>query len=208
MKTGTPQATMTIAVATAASYVLVAAIDGGPHAAMAGGFIPARFSGLAVPGALPAWITPLSATLLHGGLLHLGFNLLMLYYCGREDETVLGPGATVALYLVGAYAAAFCQFLASPGSPVPMIGASGAISALVGAYAILYGRRRPSQLHPELARWVHIAWLAIAWVALQLLLGIATAAEGIAIAAGAHIGGFLAGVLLARPLLRWRYRRA
>ena len=91
---------------------------------------------------------------------------------------------------------------------VPMIGASGAISAIVGAYAILYGRPRESKLSPKVARWVHIAWLAAAWTGLQLLVGYASRLNGTGIAAGAHIGGFLAGLLMARPLLRWRYRSA
>jgi membrane associated rhomboid family serine protease len=157
---------------------------------------------------LPVWLTPLSATLLHGGLLHLGFNLVMLYYCGREDEVALGRVGVITLYIIGAYAAAAAQYAVGPHSPVPMIGASGAISALVGAYAMLYGQRRPSKLPPELARWLHIAWLAAAWLAVQLLLGLVSHTQGMAIAWAAHVGGFFAGLVLARPLLRWRYRKA
>ena len=98
--------------------------------------------------------------------------------------------------------------MVGPHSAVPMIGASGAISALVGAYALLYGQRRPSRLQPELARLLHIAWLAAGWIVIQLLLGFASATEGVAIAVASHIGGFIAGLALARPLLRWRYRTA
>ena len=89
-----------------------------------------------------------------------------------------------------------------------MIGASGAISALVGGYALLYGQRRPSRLPPEAARWLHVLWLAAAWVAVQLLVGLASATTGLAVATAAHVGGFVAGLLLARPILRWRYRKA
>ncbi|WP_174274724.1 rhomboid family intramembrane serine protease [Sphingomonas bacterium] len=208
MKTRPPETTIALAVATVASYFLIAATGQANQAALLGGFIPARIAGLIVPHALPLWLTPLSATLLHAGLIHLGVNLLTLVYCGREVEVALGRWGTVLLYGLGAYAAALAQYLVGPHSAVPMIGASGAISALVGAYAILYGQRRPSRLSPELARWLHIAWLAAAWVGIQLLLGIASLAGGIAIAAAAHVGGFLAGVLLARPLLKWRYRSA
>ena len=208
MKTSRPQATVTLAVATAVSYALVALFLRNEYAAYLGGFVPARVAGLRIAGALPLWMTPLSATLLHGGLLHLGFNLLMLGYCGREDEVALGPWGVVVLYVAGAYAAAAGQWAVGPHQAVPMIGCSGAVSALVGAYAILYGQRRPTRLHPELARWLHVLWLAVAWIALQLLLTLGGAFEGVSIAAAAHVGGFLMGLILARPLLRWRYRRA
>jgi membrane associated rhomboid family serine protease len=208
MKTAPTKMTVTLGVVTVVSFVLLTAIGKNEVAAAVGGFIPARLSGLQVIGALPIWLTPLSATLLHAGAMHIGFNLLMLFYCGREDEVAIGPAGIVVLYVVGAYAAAAAQYIVGPHSPVPMIGASGAISALVGAYAMLYGQRRPSKLPPEIARWVHIAWLAAAWIIVQLMLGFASRTEGMAIASAAHVGGFLAGLVLARPLLRWRYRKA
>jgi membrane associated rhomboid family serine protease len=208
MKTASPRMTITLGVLTVGSYLLLSALQASDVAALVGGFIPARVNGLTVTGAVPVWLTPLTATLLHGGILHLGFNLLMLFYCGREDEVALGRAGVLSLYLVGAYAAALAQYVTGPASVTPMIGASGAISALVGAYALLYGRRLPSKYSPEVARWLHVAWLAVAWIAVQLLLGIASRTEGVAVAAAAHIGGFIAGLLLARPLLRWRYRKA
>lgn len=208
MRSQPPRATLMLGAAVAASFVLFGVAGQGDSAAMLGGFIPARIGGPLLPDALPVWLTPLSATLLHGGLLHLVFNLIMLGYCGKETEVALGPLPIVVLFLVGAYAAAALQYLADPGATVPMIGASGAISAIVGAYAILYGRPRETKLSPRLARWVHIAWLAAAWTGLQLLVGFASRLDGMAIAAAAHIGGFLAGLVMARPLLRWRYRSA
>ena len=208
MKTAPPKMTMTIAAVTVVSFVLLTAIGKLQTAAAVGGFIPARLSGLTVIGALPIWLTPLSATLLHGGAMHIGFNLLMLLYCGREDEVAIGPAGIVVLYVVGAYAAAAAQYVVGPHSLVPMVGASGAISALVGAYAMLYGQRRPSKYSPEVARWLHIVWLAAAWLVVQLLLGLVSRTEGMAIAAAAHIGGFIAGLVLARPMLAWRYRKA
>ena len=208
MKTAPPKMTMTIAAVTVVSFVLLTAIGKLQTAAAVGGFIPARLSGLTVIGALPIWLTPLSATLLHGGAMHIGFNLLMLLYCGREDEVAIGPAGIVVLYVVGAYAAAAAQYVVGPHSLVPMVGASGAISALVGAYAMLYGQRRPSKYSPEVARWLHIVWLAAAWLVVQLLLGLVSRTEGMAIATAAHVGGFIAGLILARPLLLWRYRKA
>ncbi|PZU07276.1 rhomboid family intramembrane serine protease [Sphingomonas sp.] len=208
MRAQPPRATLMLGAAIAASYVLFAVAGQSENAALLGGFISARIGGPPMPEGLPVWLTPLSATLLHGGLLHLLFNLLMLGYCGKETEVALGPVAIVLLFLVGAYAATAMQYLADPASTIPMIGASGAISAIVGAYAILYGRPRETKLPPNVARWVHIAWLAAAWTGLQLLVGFAGRLDGMGVAAAAHIGGFLAGLLMARPLLRWRYRSA
>jgi membrane associated rhomboid family serine protease len=208
MKTAPPRMTMTLGVIVALSFFLIAALGKLDIATAIGGFIPARFSGLIVVGALPVWVTPLSSALLHANALHLGFNLLMLGYCGREDEVALGAPGVIVLFVIGAYAASMAQYIAGPHSTMPVIGASGAISAFVGAYSILYGQRRPSRFSPATARWLHILWLAAAWVAVQLLLGFASATQGIAIAAAAHIGGFIAGLLLARPLLMWRYRKA
>lgn len=190
--------------------------------AYAGGFIPARVAmpdllaqaGLPV-AAVPALLTPLTATLLHGSWMHLIFNLLTLLYCGRQVEMVLGGRLWLLLYAVGAYAAALGQWAFDPGLIVPMIGASGAISALIGAYALLFGRREVRAIGPIPSSVVRMVWLGAGWTALQLMVGVATEngvqglgvgnASGIAI--GAHIGGFLAGMLLTRPLLRWRFGR-
>jgi membrane associated rhomboid family serine protease len=208
MRSQPPRATIMLGAAIAASFVLMNVTGQSGTASLLGGFIPARIGGPPMPEALPVWLTPLSATLLHGGMIHLVFNLLMLGYCGKETEVALGPGSIILLFLAGAYASAGMQFLAGPHATIPMIGASGAISAIVGAYAILYGRPRETRFSPEVARWLHIAWLAAAWTGLQLLVGFASRLDGMAVAAAAHIGGFLAGLLMARPLLRWRYRAA
>jgi len=176
------------------------------------GFVPAVASGIAVgpPGHVlaPVWLAPLTATLVHGGLIHLGFNMLMLAYCGQATERALGWAGMMTLYVVGAYAGAGGQWLQNPHSIAPMIGASGAISAVIAAYALLFSEQRVPALGPVPARLVRVVWLAAAWIGIQLLTGIAGLNGGIAIAIGAHIGGFLAGLVLARPLLLWRYRRA
>jgi len=208
MKTPPARTTSFIAAATVASWVLLSVTGFDLTADMIGGFMPARVSGLDLPGALPVWITPLSATLLHGGLLHLGFNMLMLVYCGRMVEAALGSAGLGVLYVVGAYAAALSQYAANPLDLSPMIGASGATSAVFGAYALLFGRPRGFATHPRIGMAINIAWLAMAWIGLQMLMGFAIAGTGVAIAIAAHIGGFLAGLLLARPLLLFRYRKA
>ncbi len=135
-------------------------------------------------------------------------NFLLFAYCGRQIESVLGAALLVALYVAGAYAAAVGQYVLEPNSTIPMIGASGAISALVGAYAVSFGQPRKLVTSPRLNRWLNIAWLMAAWIALQWMIGFLGGQQGVLIAIGAHVGGFIAGVLLQRPLLLWRYRRA
>jgi membrane associated rhomboid family serine protease len=139
--------------------------------------------------------------------MHLLFNLLMLGFAGRLLEQAVGGVGVGVLYVVGAYAAAATQWALDPMSAVPMIGASGAISAIIGAYSLLYGKRRAQAIGPVPADIVHIAWLAAAWIGMQLLIG-AAGMGGVTVAIGAHIGGFVAGLALARPLLLWRYRSA
>lgn len=188
------------------SLLLFGAVD---QAAMLMGFVAARVAGdISLAPAVPALFTPLTATLVHAGVLHLAFNLLMLIFCGMAVERILGSGAVVLLYLVGAFVAAAAQFLAAPHSLLPMIGASGAISALVGAFALSFGRARRIVASERLNRAIHVAWLAAAWAAIQWMVGYAAGQQGVLLAVAAHIGGFLAGLALQRPLLLWRYRRA
>lgn len=176
----------------------------------AAGFIPARLSGGLILSGLvvPAWLTPLSSALIHGGLAHLGMNMLMLGFTGREAERAIGAKGIAALYLIGAYAACGAQWLAGPMSTAPMIGASGASSAVVGAYSLLYGRQRAKGIGAIPAQVVHVAWLAAAWVGVNLLMGFAFLQGGVTVAIWAHIGGFLLGLALARPMLLWRWRHA
>lgn len=190
-------------------YVALWALGKADAAAYLGGFIPGRISGFVnLTGAVPVWLTPLSATLLHGGVAHLGFNLLMLAFCGRFVESVVGAGPFAFLYIVGAYASAGAQYFAGPFAPEPMIGASGAISAVLGAYALLFSRQQVRAIGPLSSATVRVLWLAAAWILIQALFALATAGSQMHIAVAAHIGGFIAGLLLARPLLLWRYRSA
>lgn len=183
------------------------------NAAVIGGFISARFGNPALldgMAAVPAWLTPLSCTFIHAGWMHLGFNMLMLVFCGKQVEHVLSRWLTLLLYVVGAYAAALAQWAVSPASTNPMVGASGAISALVATYALLYSQQKVRAVGPFSANIVRIAWLAAGWIGIQLMLGIATSGgvSGLGeIAVAAHIGGFLAGLVMTRPLLRLRFRR-
>ena len=202
--------TLAIAVLTAAAYIVIALLGLGPWATLALGFIPVRVMH-EVPADIwlaPVWLTPITATLVHANVLHIAFNLLMLAFCGRPTEAVLGPFGLAILYLLGAYAAAGAQYLANPVAIAPMIGASGAISAVLGAYAMLFGRNKVKVANPTLALWLNALWLAVAWIGLQLIIGFTFETAGARIAIAAHIGGFLAGLLLAKPLLLLRYRGA
>ncbi len=210
MRVPQPRATLWIMGATVVAWGAAALSGQEALLLQAAGFIPARFSAALSPSvaALPAVLTPLSATLLHGGIVHLAFNMLMLGYCGRFVEYALGMRGLLLLYVIGAYAAALAQFGWSPHETVPMVGASGAISALIGAYALLFGQREAPALSGRRGTWIQILRLAGGWIFLQALIGLATLGSDMSIAIAAHVGGFVAGLLLARPLLLWRYRRA
>jgi membrane associated rhomboid family serine protease len=118
-----------IAAITFVAFMLLSLTGQVDNAAILGGFIPVRiddpqlFKGVL---AVPLWLTPLSCTLVHAGWLHIGFNLLMLVFCGRQVEQVLQKGAVLLLYIAGAYGAALLQWATGPSSPNPMVGASGA----------------------------------------------------------------------------------
>ena len=138
-------------------------------AILRGGMFPIRLSGefidTSVYGWLvPAWLTPLSSAFLHSGLLHISFNMLMLLFCGRFVEQALGPQLMAVLYVAGAYAAAIAQFAVEPGSMIPMVGASGAISAILGAYALLFARNKVDPVGPIPGHVVRIIWLTLAWI--------------------------------------------
>jgi membrane associated rhomboid family serine protease len=207
--------TAAIAIVTAACWLIVTVLGREEWATIWGGFIAGR---LALPddgSVAPFWLTPLTATLVHASLIHLGFNLIILVFCGRRVENVLGPVSLAIIYLLGAYAAAGTQYLSDPHSMAPMVGASGAISAVLGAYAMLFGRNRVSVVRGRLAVWLNALWLMAAWVVLQIMVGIASGqgffslnGETMVVAAAAHIGGFILGVILANPLLRFRWRNA
>ncbi len=200
--------TYVIAAVTVIAYFAGLLLTSGGFTTEQMGFIPLRFSTNTEGFVVPAWLTPLSATLSHGDIFHLGFNMLMLVYCGRAVEAVLGAGPMAVLYLIGAYIAAAGQFVVDPMSVVPMIGASGAISAVLAVYALLFGRNDVKRWGPIPAHWVRAIWLAVAWTAIQWMIGLVSGGSGYEIATAAHVGGFLAGLALARPLLAWRYRAA
>jgi membrane associated rhomboid family serine protease len=205
----TSSATNIIAVITALAWAIAAVTGNSDQATLALGFIPARLSGTPVPwAAVPTILTPLTATLVHAGLIHLGFNLLVFVWCGQAVERVLGKTGLIVLYLIGAYAAALAQWALDPMGTVPMVGASGAISAVMGAFALSFGRAKAFTNNLRVNRWINVVWLLVAWVVLQVMMGWLAGGQGYLLATPAHVGGFAVGLLLQRPLLLWRYRKA
>jgi membrane associated rhomboid family serine protease len=169
------------------------------------GLIPARIDSALAGFSDPWWavLTLFSHMFLHGGWLHLGLNLLFFAWVGRYVEWVTGRFALVAIFFVGGLAGAALQVATDPAAAVPVVGASGAIAAVFGAYSVLFAQSRAAG-----RRVLGIAisgetltalWYAAAWIGLQLLTAAVFNQPGTpGIAIWTHIGGFIAGLLMAR----------
>lgn len=151
---------------------------------------------------VPLWLTPFTSAFLHAGLFHLAMNMAVLVFIGRLIEAALGVERYVLLYTAGIVGAGLVHYAVDPLSVTPVIGASGAISALLAAYFLLFSRRKPRAIGPVPGLVVHIVWLAAAWTGINLLSQFAVAGTALGIAIWAHVGGFIAGLLLAIPLAR------
>ncbi|WP_018465670.1 rhomboid family intramembrane serine protease [Calidithermus timidus] len=164
------------------------------------GFIPANF--FADP--LAEWPTLFTSMFLHGGIGHLVGNMWFLWVFGDNVEDRLGHGGFLLFYLLGGVGAALTQGLVSYGSDAPMIGASGAISAVLGAYIVLY----PGALIVSLLGFFPILIPAVIYLGLWFLLQLLQSFGGVpGVAFWAHIGGFIVGVLLIRAMAPARWRR-
>jgi membrane associated rhomboid family serine protease len=149
---------------------------------------------------LPVWITLFTAMFLHGGIFHLAGNMLFLWIFGGPVEDRLGHFGFLVFYLSCGLLAGAAQVLAAPTSPIPMVGASGAIAGVLGAYFMLFPRSRVLTLLllPFYAKVIYIpaVFFLGAWFLMQLLSLPQGANGGVAFAA--HVGGFIAGLLLVR----------
>jgi membrane associated rhomboid family serine protease len=161
-------------------------------------------------GALGSWVTPFTSMFLHGGVLHLGSNMLFLHVFGDNVEDVLGRGRFLFFYLLCGLGAVLGQVLVDPTSMVPMIGASGAISGVLAGYVTLFPHARVVTLVPIFI-FIHFMEVPagifiVLWFVLQLVQGylsLGMIAEGAGgVAWFAHIGGFLAGLVFIRVLYR------
>ncbi len=135
---------------------------------------------------------------LHAGLVHIGGNMLFLYIFGDNVEYKFGRGKYLGLYLFWGLVAAFAQILSDPSSDLPAIGASGAISGVLGAYLILYPNVKVVTLlfMGFFTRFIHISakWYLPFWLIFQNVLPILVGSTGSGVAFFAHIGGFLIGL--------------
>jgi len=176
------------------------------------GLIPARL--LALPS-LGQVLTIFTSMFLHGGWLHLISNLLALYIFGDNVEDRVGHGRYLVFYLLCGVIAALTHIAFNSNSPVPTIGASGSISGILGAYFILYPRARVTTLIPLfILPWfveIPAVFYLGFWFLSQLFNGALSVVSGAQMYGGvafwAHIGGFLAGLLLINLFQQRRYRR-
>ncbi len=175
------------------------------------GVIPAVLLGKAdLPPELvliPPAMSIFTSMFMHGGFMHLAGNMLYLWIFGNNVEDVLGHGRFIVFYLLCGIVAVFGQILQNPGSQIPMIGASGAISGILGAYLLLYPHARVLVLIP-LGFFVHMVripagWVLGLWFVYQILSSAMASSEGAGVAWFAHIGGFAAGMALL-PLFKPR----
>ena len=173
------------------------------------GFIPAVFFGRA--DLSQHWIAPemsiVTSMFMHGGWLHLIGNMLYLWIFGDNVEDRVGHARYVLFYLVCGFVAALAQSLADMSSTVPMIGASGAISGVLGAYIVLYPRAKVLAVLPLIIVFYTLrvpAWVVLGMWFVGQLLNSLSAQQGAGVAFGAHVGGFVAGVLLIRLFVRDR----
>jgi len=172
------------------------------------GLVPCRLTGACPTAAdVPSPVfTIFSSMFLHGSFFHIAGNMLYLWIFGNNVEDTLGHGRFILFYLASGVAAAATQTMASPGSPVPMIGASGAVSGVLGAYFLLFPHANVLTLVIFGFFWriVSIPALVVLgfWMLVQILNGLGSLGAGGGVAWFAHIGGFVAGMgllLLLRP---------
>jgi membrane associated rhomboid family serine protease len=194
-----------IAIAAANALVFAHAVSQGPDGA---GLLVDRFGliprellrAAAHPAAAQpwAWLTPLTSMFLHGSLLHLAGNLLYLAIFGARIEDLLGHARFAIFYAACGVVASAIHVASDPTSYLPTVGASGAISGVLGAYAVSYPTGRLRLVWPRVPVPA-IAFLAV-WIALQVASGLGGPAAGGGTAWWAHVGGFAAGAALARSM--------
>lgn len=167
----------------------------------------------AFPAAVPAVLTLLTCTFLHGGWMHFLGNMWFLWVFGDNVEDRLGKIAYLGFYLAGGVAASLAHFASDPSSTIPTLGASGAIAAVMGAYMVLYPHARVLTLIPIFIfiqlLWIPAPWFLGIWFAIQLFQGVAsiTATAAAGVAWWAHAGGFAVGALGAWLMHRTHHDR-
>jgi len=171
------------------------------HTVASGTRVPLGEGASCVIGPHPNWLTPLTSMFLHGGWFHLLGNMWFLWIFGNNVEDSMGHARFAVFYVLCGLAAATAQVLSNPHSAMPMVGASGAIGGVMGAYVVLYPRVR---VHLLLWLGFYVTTVAVPavfmllyWLALQVIGGAASlGAESGGVAFWAHVGGFVTGALL------------
>jgi membrane associated rhomboid family serine protease len=185
------------------TYVLIALnvlfflveLSGGDAFIMTWAFIPSRF--MANPAA--DFVTLFTSMFMHAGWLHLGGNMLYLWIFGDNVEDRLGHGKFTVFYLLCGLAATFAQLMFSMGSNIPNLGASGAIAGVLGAYILMFPQGRVRVLQGQTVIQVPALMVIGLWIVLQLFSGIGAitaSSDTGGVAYMAHIGGFVAGLIL------------
>jgi membrane associated rhomboid family serine protease len=175
------------------------------------GFIPGV---LFRPGSTvrDAWVSPygaiFTAMFVHGGFFHLAVNMLYLWIFGDNVEDRVGRGRFVAFYLICGAIAALAQALPDMRSGVPMIGAGGAVSAVLGAYLVLYPRANVLLAMPFLLARVPVIVMMALWFAGQLARSLLIDPGEVGVGFSAHVAGFIGGALLVRWFVRDRRKPA
>ena len=217
----TPFATYTIVALNVAMWTLVQGLGREPALASSVctlGLLPGELLGILPAGfqiplgpelacvisGHPNWLTAFTHMFLHGSWMHIIGNLWFLWIFGNNVEDSMGHARFVLFYLLCGLAAATAQMLADPGSGIPMVGASGAIGGVMGAYVILYPRVNVHMLF-FLGFYVTTfaipaVWMIGYWFLVQMLGGLGSlGAQGGGVAFWAHVGGFIAGAALVLP---------
>ncbi len=203
-----PVVTVALIVLNALFFVYQISLEaGGADGARAGqafidefGLVPCRLTGACRVGPeLPSPIlTIFTSMFMHGGLFHIGGNMLYLWIFGNNVEDTLGHGRYLLFYLLSGVAAALAQTAVGPSSMVPMVGASGAVSGVLGAYLLLFPHAHVTTLIilGFFFRLVHIPAMVVLgfWIVLQVLNGLGSFGSSGGVAFFAHIGGFLFGM--------------
>ena len=237
----TPWVTFGIVAANVAVWILVQGMGAEPALATSVcrfGLIPGELLQIVEPGTrLPigpqsvcvltdtaAWHTTVTSMFMHGGWMHIIGNMWFLWIFGNNVEDAMGHGRFLVFYLLCGLGAAAFQVVADPGSPIPMVGASGAIGGVMGAYILLYPR---VHVHMLVIIVVYVTTFAVPaylmlgyWFLIQLLSGWASAgSQDGGVAFWAHVGGFVSGAVLIflfrdkamldkHPYHGWRQRRS
>ena len=203
-----PVVTVALIVLNALFFVYQISLEvGGADGARAGqafieefGLVPCRLTGVCRVGRrLPSPVlTIFTSMFMHGGLFHIGGNMLYLWIFGNNVEDTLGHGRYLLFYLLSGVAAALAQTAIGPSSAVPMVGASGAVSGVLGAYLLLFPHAHVTTLIilGFFFRLVQIPAMIVLgfWIVLQVLNGLGSFGSSGGVAFFAHIGGFLAGM--------------